>query len=274
MLPTGRNFYSVDLRGPPTEAAWDLDVAPLNSRLNSICLRKAIICVIWPCRWGTATMRNGGEDIAQLLALIGVRPVWDESTRRMVALEVIPLSLLGRPRVDVVLRISGLFRDAFPQLVGWVDQAQQMVALLDEADAFNPLAAAWRQDGPQGRIFGSAPGAYGAGLQALIDNGSWESRRDLGEAYPCWSSWRYDGTDEVQPDRNGLERALRSVEVVLQNQDNREHDLLDSDDYYQFHGGFPRRLKAAEANALRCGSVTTRAGNVRGCTASKKNSTK
>ena len=182
-------------------------------------------------------MRNGGEDIAQLLALIGVRPVWDGPTRRLVDLEVIPLALLGRPRVDVLLRISGLFRDAFPQLVAWVDQAQRMVAMLDEPDASNPLAAITRRDGVQGRIYGSAPGAYGAGLQALIDSGAWESRHDLGEAFLCWSQWRYDGSAQPLQDRSGLEKALSRVQVVLHNQDNREHDLLDSDDYYQFHGG-------------------------------------
>ena len=135
-------------------------------------------------------MRNGGEDIAQLLALIGVRPIWDGPTRRMVDLEVIPSRLLERPRVDVVLRISGLFRDAFPQLVDWVDQAQRMVASLDEDEFINPLAAITRNEGPQGRIYGSAPGAYGAGLQALIDSGAWESRSDLADAYLEWSQWR------------------------------------------------------------------------------------
>ena len=238
VLPTGRNFYSVDLRGLPTEAAWDLgrrsaeQLLDLHLLEEGEPLRHLAVSV-----WGTATMRNGGEDIAQVLALMGVRPVWDGPTRRMVALEVIPSSLLGRSRVDVVLRISGLFRDAFPQLVGWVDQAMQLVASLPEDDAINPLAALVRSQGSQSRIFGSAPGAYGAGLQALIDHGSWENRRDLAEAYLQWSSWRYDGSDAAVADRAGLEEALQRVQVVLHNQDNREHDLLDSDDYYQFHGG-------------------------------------
>ena len=238
VLPTGRNFYSVDLRGLPTEAAWDLGrrsaerLLELHLQDEGQHLRHMALSV-----WGTATMRNGGEDIAQLLALIGVRPVWDGPTRRLVDLEVIPPALLGRPRVDVVLRISGLFRDAFPQLVAWVDQAQRMVAMLDEPDDLNPLAAITREDGFQGRIYGSAPGAYGAGLQALIDSGAWESRDDLGEAFLCWSQWRYDGSAQPTQDRSGLEDALRRVQVVLHNQDNREHDLLDSDDYYQFHGG-------------------------------------
>ena len=238
VLPTGRNFYSVDLRGLPTEAAWDLGrrsaerLLDLHLQEEGEPLRHLALSV-----WGTATMRNGGEDIAQLLALIGVRPVWDGPTRRLVDLEVIPAELLGRPRVDVVLRISGLFRDAFPQLVSWVDQAQRMVAMLEEPETINPLAGLTRRNGPQGRIYGSAPGAYGAGLQALIDNGAWESRQDLGDAFLAWSQWRYDGSAEAVPDRSGLEQALSSVQVVLHNQDNREHDLLDSDDYYQFHGG-------------------------------------
>ena len=238
VLPTGRNFYSVDLRGLPTEAAWDLGRRSAEQLLDLHLLEQGE-----PLRhlalsvWGTATMRNGGEDIAQLLALIGVRPVWDGPTRRLVDLEVIPARLLGRPRVDVVLRISGLFRDAFPQLVGWVHQAQSMVAALDEPDELNPLAELTRQGGPQGRIYGSAPGAYGAGLQALIDSGAWESRADLGQAFLSWSQWSYDGAAAPSLDRSGLEQALGRVQVVLHNQDNREHDLLDSDDYYQFQGG-------------------------------------
>ena len=246
VLPTGRNFYSVDLRGLPTEAAWDLgrrsaeQLLELHLQEEGDCLRHLALSV-----WGTATMRNGGEDIAQLLALIGVRPVWDGPTRRLVDLEVIPLRLLGRPRVDVVLRISGLFRDAFPQLLMWVDQAMAMVAALDEPSDQNPLAALTQQDGLQGRIYGSAPGAYGAGLQALIDSGAWDSRADLGEAFLQWSQWRYGGSSEPSQDRTGLESALGRVQVVLHNQDNREHDLLDSDDYYQFHGGLSAAIEAS-----------------------------
>ncbi|KEF43513.1 MAG: cobalt chelatase [Cyanobium sp. CACIAM 14] len=250
LLPTGRNFYSVDLRGLPTEAAWDLGrrsaelLLQLHLQEEGEDLRRLALSV-----WGTATMRNGGEDIAQALALMGVRPVWDGPTRRLVDVEVIPLGLLGRPRVDVTMRISGLFRDAFPQLVGWFNRATRLVAALDEEEADNPLAASARLDGGWGRVYGSAPGAYGAGLQGLIDGGHWEERADLGEAFLNWSAWRYDGdpldpleagnggTIRVTPDRAGLEQRLRQVQVVLHNQDNREHDLLDSDDYYQFQGG-------------------------------------
>lgn len=252
VLPTGRNFYSVDLRGLPTEAAWDLgrrsaeQLLELYELEHGEPLRHLALSV-----WGTATMRNGGEDIAQMLALLGVRPVWDGPTRRMVDLELIPLSLLGRSRVDVTLRMSGLFRDAFPQLLSWVDRALTLVAALDEPDSENPLAHRTRTEGPQSRLFGSAPGAYGAGLQALIDSGQWEQRSDLGEAYLAWSSWRYDGDAVAHADREGLEQALRSVQVVLHNQDNREHDLLDSDDYYQFQGGLAAAVQQVGGQAPR-----------------------
>lgn len=255
LLPTGRNFYSVDLRGLPTEAAWDLGrrsaelLLDLHRLEQGEELRTLALSV-----WGTATMRNGGEDIAQALALMGVRPVWDGPTRRMVDLEVIPLPLLGRPRVDVTLRISGLFRDAFPQLIGWINRATRLVAALAEEGDANPLAQAARREGHWGRVFGSAPGAYGAGLQGLIDSGQWDSRADLASAYLNWSQWRYDGEMlagaagmsaeagtgnalAARLDRSGLEQRLAAVQVVLHNQDNREHDLLDSDDYYQFQGG-------------------------------------
>jgi cobaltochelatase CobN len=265
LLPTGRNFYSVDLRGLPTEAAWDLGrrsaelLLELHLQEEGEHLRTLALSV-----WGTSTMRNGGEDIAQALALLGVRPVWDGPTRRMVELEVIPLALLGRPRVDVTLRISGLFRDAFPQLVAWVDRATALVAALDEPEEQNPLAAAARREGTAARVYGSAPGAYGAGLQGLIDSGQWETRADLGEAFLNWSSWRYGSAGDEAPgpggpavesgieataDRQGLERRLRSVQVVLHNQDNREHDLLDSDDYYQFQGGLSAAAESLQGRA-------------------------
>ncbi|MFZ9752349.1 MAG: cobaltochelatase subunit CobN [Cyanobium sp.] len=260
LLPTGRNFYSVDLRGLPTEAAWDLGrrSAELLLDLHRLEQGEDLRCLALSV-WGTATMRNGGEDIAQALALMGVRPVWDGPTRRLVEVEVIPLAALGRPRVDVTLRISGLFRDAFPQLVGWFNRATRLVAALAEEGAANPLAAAAAREGRWGRVWGSAPGAYGAGLQGLIDSGQWEERADLAEAYMGWSQWRYDGeamaagggAGDLQghQDREGLERRLAAVEVVLHNQDNREHDLLDSDDYYQFQGGLSAAVERQRGQA-------------------------
>jgi cobaltochelatase CobN len=160
--------------------------------------------------------------------------------------------------VDVTVRISGLFRDAFPQLVAWLNRATTLVAAADEPEADNPLAAAAQRDGHAWRVYGSAPGAYGAGLQGLIDSGEWESRADLAAAYLNWSSWRYEGLGgadgsssrlEIQADRQGFEQRLAAVEVVLHNQDNREHDLFDSDDYYQFQGGLSAAVEAVSGRA-------------------------
>ena len=228
VLPTGRNFYSIDLRGLPTEAAWDLGrraaelLLEQHEQQQGEPLHHLAMSV-----WGTATMRNGGDEIAQALALMGVRPVWDGQQRRVVDLEVIPLAQLGRPRVDVTLRISGLFRDAFPNLVDLIHRAG---LLLEEATGES-----------LGQIYGSAPGAYGAGLQGLMDSGAWETTTDLATAFLNWSQWRYSSSGEgelqVRQDRDGLCTRLRQVDGVLHNQDNREHDLLDSDDYYQFQGG-------------------------------------
>ncbi|MFZ9850516.1 MAG: cobaltochelatase subunit CobN [Vulcanococcus sp.] len=260
LLPTGRNFYSVDLRALPTEAAWDLGrrsaelLLDLHLQQEGEPLRQLALSV-----WGPSTMRNGGADIAQALALLGVRPVWDGPSRRLVDLELIPLALLGRPRVDVTLRISGLFRDAFPQLVAWMNRATALVAAASaESEHDNPLAATADREGHAFRVYGSAPGAYGAGLQGLIDSGEWESRADLGQAFLNWSAWRYEGLGgndgqggrlAVAADRAGLEQRLQAVQVVLHNQDNREHDLLDSDDYYQFQGGLSAAVEAVRGTA-------------------------
>ncbi len=238
VLPTGKNFYSIDLRSLPTEAAWDLgrksaeQLIEMHLQEHGEHLRSLALSV-----WGTATMRNGGEDIAQLLALLGIRPIWDGKSRRVVDIEVIPISILQRPRVDVTLRISGLFRDAFPNLVTLVVRAQKLIANLNEGKEVNPYADIVRREGTQNRVYGSAPGSYGAGLQALIDSGNWESKEDLANSYIAWSKWSYDENIQATCDETGLRKSLKNIQIVMHNQDNKEHDILDSDDYYQFHGG-------------------------------------
>ncbi|BAC08452.1 cobaltochelatase subunit CobN [Thermosynechococcus vestitus] len=254
VLPTGRNFYAVDLRSVPTEAAWALAERSAAALIERYCQEQGDFPrTLGLSVWGTATMRTGGDDIAQALALLGVRPVWEGASRRVVDLEVIPLSLLGRPRVDVMLRISGFFRDAFPNLIALFDEAVQRVSQLDEPPDQNPLAAQvaketayWQQQGlsldqaqqrARFRIFGSKPGAYGAGLQGLIEAQNWRGDEDLARAYIHWSSYAYTGAAHSHNAAEALEQRLSQLQVVLQNQDNREHDLLDSDDYYQFQGG-------------------------------------
>jgi len=263
VLPTGRNFFSVDVRNLPTMTAWRIGFKSANLLLdrhlqdNGDYLRQLGLSV-----WGTATMRTGGDDIAQAMALMGVRPVWATGSQRVDDFEILPLSLLDRPRVDVTLRVSGFFRDAFANLIKLFDAAVQAVAALDEPDDMNPLAARVREERRQleregvtaeqaakqagWRIFGAKPGAYGAGVQNAVDGRLWQTRADLAEVYLNWGGYAYGTNDEGTPARDGFARRLSQVQAVVQNQDNREHDLLDSNDYYQFQGGM---LAAVESLA-------------------------
>ena len=238
VLPTGRNFFSVDSRAIPTPTAWALGWKSANLLIEKHLQDHGD----WPrtillTAWGTANMRTGGDDIAQALALMGVKPKWDSANRRVTGFEILPQGVLGRPRVDVTLRVSGFFRDAFPQQIALLDSAARAVQALDEAEGDNPAAARARAGEGQARVYGSKPGAYGAGLQAMIDERLWADKSDLAEAYLEWGGYAYGAGAEGTRDRAGLEQRLRQAEAVVQNQDNREHDLLDSDDYYQFEGG-------------------------------------
>jgi cobaltochelatase CobN len=266
VLPTGRNFYSVDIRAIPTETAWRVGRIAAELVIDRYTQEhgeypQTLALSIW----GTSTMRTGGDDIAEALALIGVQPVWDGPSRRVIDFEILPLSHLGRPRIDVTLRISGFFRDAFPNLIDLFDSAVTAVARLDEPPDLNPLAdrvrqetLEWQQAGLDTaqaqrrslyRIFGSKPGAYGAGLQGLIEAQNWTDDRDLAQAYINWSSYAYAAEDVAlsgDPGKSApeaFERRLANLQIVLHNQDNREHDLLDSDDYYQFQGGLTAAVR-------------------------------
>jgi cobaltochelatase CobN len=210
-------------------------------------------------------MRTGGDDLAEALALLGVQPVWDGVSRRVVDFEILPLSILGRPRIDVTLRISGFFRDAFPNLIDLFDSAVNAVANLDEPADQNPLAAKvqaesaqWQKEGltleqaeerSRYRVFGSKPSAYGAGLQGLIESQNWESEQDLARAYINWSAYAYTSKSEGKSAPEAFNQRLGNMQIVLQNQDNREHDILDSDDYYQFQGGMTAAIASVSGNA-------------------------
>ena len=266
VLPTGRNFYSVDTRAVPTQAAWTL--AQKSAEL--VVVRHLQDHGDWPravgltC-WGTSCMRTGGDDLAQAMALIGAKPVWELSSRRVTGFEVRTLAEIGRPRVDVTLRVSGFFRDAFPDQIALFDRAVRAIGALEEPDDQNPIAARMRAErgnlirgGSSDeeaerragyRVFGSKPGSYGAGLQALIDEGGWHDRSDLAEAYTIWGSYAYGAREEGEADRETFERRFTDVEAVLHNQDNREHDLLDSDDYYQFEGGMSAAVERLRGEA-------------------------
>ena len=256
IFPTGRNFYSVDSRALPTPAAWTLG----KKSAERLVQRYRQDHGKWPSAmllsmWGTANMRTGGDDIAQALALLGVQPTWDaKGSGRVTGVELLPLSLLGRPRVDLTMRISGFFRDAFPAQIELLDKAVKMAAAAkDEPEKQNPIAARVHAEVSKGvdeavatrRIFGSMPGAYGAGLQALIDEKGWTAQEDLAKAYVSWSNFAYGGGAEGTADLGGFEQRLAQTEAVIHNQDNQEHDILDSDDYYQFEGGAAAAVKMA-----------------------------
>ena len=260
-MPTGRNFYSVDIRGIPTETAWEVGsnaaevLIERYTQENGEYPKSLAISI-----WGTSTMRTGGDDIAQVMALMGVRPVWDGISRRVVDFEVLPTSMLNRPRVDVTVRISGFFRDSFPNIIDLLNKVTQTVVDLPEAEELNPLASHVRQEQEQleaegiesataktrasYRLFGSKPGAYGAGMQGLIEAQNWQSDEDLARAYLNWSSYAYDGSGKGYAAPEAFKSRLKQLQIVLHNQDNREHDLLDSDDYYQFQGGMTAAVRS------------------------------
>lgn len=261
VLPTGRNFYSVDIRAIPTETAWQVGNKAAEALIERYCQENGeypqtlAISV-----WGTSTMRTGGDDVAQILALLGVKPIWDGPSRRVVGYEILTPSALERPRVDVTVRVSGFFRDGFPNILQLLYNAIKEVSSLKEEKEINPLAAQvetetsfWENQGltktqaierATARIFGSKPGAYGAGLQGLIEAQNWQTDEDLATAYINWGCYAYDdkGIGHARPEV--LETRLKNLQVILHNQDNREHDLLDSDDYYQFQGGMTAAVRA------------------------------
>jgi cobaltochelatase CobN len=257
VLPTGRNFYSVDPKAIPSRNAWDVGRALAESLLarhlaDTGDYPRSVGLTVW----GTSAMRTQGDDIAEVLALLGCRPVWDDLSRRVTGFEVIGLPELGRPRIDVTVRISGFFRDAFPHVVALIDDAVQVVAGLDESADQNYLRAHVDADlavlsgaalpgadlhddrrRATTRIFGSKPGAYGAGLLPLIDARNWRSDADLAQVYAVWGGYAYGRGLDGREARVDMERSFARISVAVKNQDTREHDLVDSDDYFQYHGG-------------------------------------
>ncbi|MEU7749705.1 cobaltochelatase subunit CobN [Nonomuraea sp. NPDC049158] len=255
VLPTGRNFYSVDPRAVPSRLAWETGQAMAESLLE----RYRADTGDWPRSvglsvWGTSAMRTAGDDVAEVLALLGIRPAWDEASRRVTDLEPIPLAELGRPRVDVTVRISGFFRDAFPHVVAMLDDAVRLAAGLEEPPEHNYVRAHVTATGGEERhatmrIFGSAPGAYGAGLLPLIDSRNWRDDADLAEVYAVWGGYAYGRDLDGVAARPQMEDAYRRIAVAAKNVDTREHDIADSDDYFQYHGGMIATVRALTGRA-------------------------
>jgi cobaltochelatase CobN len=275
-LPTGRNFFSLDNRSVPSAAAWALGQRSAQALIERHLQEHGD----YPTQlglsvWGTATMRTGGDDIAQAFALMGIKPIWAPGSQRVADFEIIPAMQLSRPRVDVTLRVSGFFRDAFPNVMKLYDAAVQALATFDEpgsgASNGNTIrhnveqrqaeleaqgvgtAEAHRQ--ASYRVYGSKPGAYGAGLQGLIDERCWGERDDLADAYLNWGGYAYGRQLNGNKAGDGVaahddfKHRLSQLEAVVQNQDNREHDLLDSDDYYQFQGGMTNAVTSFSGQA-------------------------
>jgi cobaltochelatase CobN len=268
VLPTGRNFYTVDPKAVPSRLAYETGAAMAASLVDRYLAdtgeypRSVGLSV-----WGTSAMRTSGDDIAEVLALIGVRPEWDEASRRVSDLAVVPLEELGRPRIDVTVRISGFFRDAFPHVIAMLDDAVRTVADLDEPDDLNYLRAHTRRDLAEHgdhrrattRIFGSKPGAYGAGILPLVESGSWRDDADLAEVYTAWGGFAYGRDLDGRPAADDMRANYRRIAVAAKNTDTREHDIADSDDYFQYHGGMVATVRAltGRAPAAYIGDSTT-----------------
>jgi cobaltochelatase CobN len=261
ILPTGRNFYSVDPRSVPSQSAWRVG----QQLANEVLARYVRETGDYPesvaiSIWGTSAMRTHGDDVAQILALLGVRPIWQHENRRLTGVEVIPQEELKRPRIDVTTRISGFFRDAFPQLIDLIDDAVNAVIALDEPLSQNFVRkhylaelGEWIGKGLSEdeasqrsalRIFGAKPGIYGAGILPLIQEKNWQADADFAEAYVNWGGYAYGRSQQGHDQRDAFRTRLSGVQVALHNQDNREHDIFDSDDYLQFHGGMIATIRA------------------------------
>ncbi|GAB3622457.1 cobaltochelatase subunit CobN [Mariniluteicoccus endophyticus] len=268
VLPSGRNFYSVDPKAIPSRLAYETGRAMADSLVARYVEetgehpRSVGLSV-----WGTSAMRTSGDDIAEVLALMGVVPVWDEASRRITGLEVVPLTELGRPRIDVTVRISGFFRDAFPHVLTLLDDAVRLVAGLDEpadqnfvrANAQADLAEHGDERRSTTRIFGSKPGSYGAGILPLVEAGNWRTDADLAEVYATWGGFAYGRDLDGVPARETMEHNYRRIQVAAKNIDTREHDIADSDDYYQYHGGMVAMVRSltGEAPKAYVGDSTT-----------------
>ncbi|MDO9424984.1 MAG: cobaltochelatase subunit CobN [Methylobacter sp.] len=261
ILPTGRNFYSVDPRSVPSQSAWRVGQQLAHEVLSRYVREtgdypESVAISIW----GTSAMRTHGDDVAQILALLGVRPVWQAENRRLTGVEVIPLNELKRPRIDVTIRISGFFRDAFPQLIDLIDDAVNAVIALDEplsqnfvrkhylAELGDWIGQGLSEDEASQRaafrIFGAKPGSYGAGILQLVQEKNWQADADFAEAYVNWGGYAYGRSQQGNDQRDAFRTRLSGVQVALHNQDNREHDIFDSDDYLQFHGGMIATIRA------------------------------
>jgi cobaltochelatase CobN len=275
ILPTGRNFYSVDPRAVPTYASWEVGVALGDVLLGRYLKEEGKYPEnVGITIWATDTMKTKGDDLAEIMYLMGVKPVWEESSGRVVGVQVIPLELLKRPRIDVTVRISGLFRDTFPNVVHLLDDAVSLVAGLKEPSEKNFIAkhveTEVKERSAEGigveqareeacyRIFGDRPGAYGCGVSEAIDAKNWKDQKDLSDIYINWGSYAYTRKTYGCSVPEEFKRRLSKINVTVKNQDSREYDILDGDDWYDSHGGMITAVKTVGGKAPRsyCGDTS------------------
>ena len=259
VLPTGRNFYAVDPRALPSQAAWRVGQHLAHEAIERYLKEEGVYPEMMGLSvWGTSQMRTHGDDIAEAFALLGVEPLWNAQSHRLDGVSLLPLEQLGRPRIDVTLRISGFFRDAFPHLIDLFDQAVSLVIEQDEPldqnfprkhyladlEKRRDLPAEEAEAQARFRMFGSKPGAYGAGILPLIETGAWSGDDDFARAFLEWGGYAYSASANGVDARPVFAERLQTIQVALHNQDNREHDIFDSDDYFQFHGGMVASIRA------------------------------
>ncbi|MCO5065472.1 MAG: cobaltochelatase subunit CobN [Rhizobiaceae bacterium] len=252
VFPTGRNLYTADPRTMPTPTAFDLGRAAADEVLRDYLQSHGE----WPRAlvidlWGSASLRTGGEEIAQGLALMGCRPQWDAATGRVTGIEVLPPAILGRPRVDVTFRISGLFRDMFPTQIALLDAAAQAVAAREETEEENPLAEKVRATGKTpARVYGSAPGTYGAGIEDRLARSDWAHRDELGQAYLAATSHAFGGAEGAAVEApDAFAERLAEADLLVHSGDDPGRDILEGSADVAFIGGFAAALAALGRNA-------------------------
>ena len=261
LLPTGTNYFSIDPYAIPNASSWDIGVKMADAMLDKYVedngkYPENVAIVVW----ATDTMKTGGDDIAYILYLLGLRPRYSSYGGRVVGLDVIPLEELGRPRVDMTLRISGMFRDSFPNLVELIDGGVEMVSELDEGDESNFLRKHLREDMAKRiseglseqeardrsliRIFGDPPGQHGCGTGILIESSKWETIEDLAQVYTVWGAYAYGrGWKGEKVEKEFIDR-MSAQDVTVKNHNDREFDLLDIDDDYEVLGGLNAVVRA------------------------------
>ncbi len=266
ILPTGRNFYASDPNQIPSRAAWEIGGRLASQLLAQYAetgegVPESVAMVVWAGN----TVKTCGEDFAECLHLMGVRPVYLGESSCVSGVEPIPLEELGRPRIDVTLRISGLFRDMYPNLIRLMDQAVTCVGTLDEPEERNFIKKHLRQDVEELtsrgiprdraldeaflRVYGCAPGCYGTAVSKIIESRQWTDFRDLARVFETWSSYGYSGREHGEKHAEAFRLRLSTVAVTVKNESTAEYDMLDSDDFYAYHGGLAAAVRANSGKA-------------------------